>query len=186
MIMDEPTAGVALLTPVPHEHLRSGLAVCATHGRVTIKLAIEHIEILVQAGIMAAILPRSSFILLRREDLLGQAISRVIASQNLRWTSEHPTYLADAALSYSRSRIEQEAANIEIGNRRLFGFVTQAGTAPLRFVYETLVADPQTHLDQVASHLSLPPLCLDPARIRITRQANAINAAWRRRFLTNG
>ena len=35
MIMEEPTADFALLTPVPHEHLQSGLAVCAVHGRVT-------------------------------------------------------------------------------------------------------------------------------------------------------
>lgn len=33
--MDEPTADVALLTPVPYQHLRSGLAVCAETGRVT-------------------------------------------------------------------------------------------------------------------------------------------------------
>lgn len=33
--MDEPNADVALLTPVPTEHLVSGVSVCAEHGFVT-------------------------------------------------------------------------------------------------------------------------------------------------------
>lgn len=35
MMSDEPNADVALLTPVPAQHLTSGLEVCAALGRVT-------------------------------------------------------------------------------------------------------------------------------------------------------
>jgi LPS sulfotransferase NodH len=155
----------------------------ARGNRMTAKLGIEHIALLSEAGILDAILPRSRFILLERQDRLAQAISRLIAAQTLQWTSEQPRRVSDDRLVYARSRIEEEISRVELGNNLLRRFLTAAGVAPLHFAYEALVARPQSHLDEVAAWLPLPGLRFDPGRIRITRQANAVNVAWQQGYL---
>ena len=158
----------------------------AANGWLVAKLGPENIDVLDEAGILQAVHARSRFILLERQDRLGQAISRVIASQDLRWTSEHARQVSEADLIYSRVRIDEELARIEQGNGFLYRFLSTSGIAPLHFAYEALTERPQAHLDEVAQWLGVPGLGFDPARIRISRQAGPTSAVWRRRYLAGG
>jgi LPS sulfotransferase NodH len=154
--------------------------------RIAVKLGVEHLDLLNRAGLLAALLPRMRFILLERQDRLGQAISRAIAAQNLRWTSEQPGRMEDDQLVYDRGWIDRQMDLVATGNRLLFHFIRDARLAPLHFLYEKLVADPQAHLDQVAAWLPLPGLRMNPDLIRLRPQANEVNAAWRARYLAGG
>jgi LPS sulfotransferase NodH len=129
-----------------------------------------------------AVLDRSHFILLERQDQIAHAISRCIAWQNHRWTSEHPKSVPDAALVYSRKDIEEQLRQIEFEKGLLYRFMTEIGRAPIHFSYEAFVAQPQRHLDEIAARLGLQAMTLDRSRIRIRRQSNHINDAWRARY----
>jgi LPS sulfotransferase NodH len=155
----------------------------ALNGWLVAKLAPENIEILTEAGILEAVLERSRFILLERQDRLGQAISRTIASQNLQWTSEHDSRIPQGRLVYCRDRIDQESGTIGRANGFLYRFLASNRISPLHFAYEALTARPEQHVDEVARWLGYPRLRLDPTRIRLRRQAGAVNDAWRKRYL---
>ena len=155
----------------------------ARNGWLACKLAIEHVDLLREAGILDVILPRSHFILLERQDRLAHAISRCIAWQNHRWTSEHPSDVRDECLIYSRQCIEQQLYDIELAKGHLYRFIAESGQSPIHFTYEAFVAAPQEYLDRIAARLRLPGLPLDRSRIRIERQSNRVNEAWRRRYL---
>ena len=165
------------------EYFRFLPRLVASNGWLVAKLGPENIDILDEAGILQAVHGRSRFILLERQDRLGQAISRVIASQDLRWTSEHDRLVPEADLIYARARIDEELARSEQGNGYLYRFLSASRIAPLHFAYEALADRPQEHLDEVARWLGLPGLNLDPARIRITRQAGITSDIWRGRYL---
>ena len=147
------------------------------------KLAVEHVDLLREAGIVDAVLERSHFILLDRQDQLAHAISRCIAWQNQRWTSEHPRAIPDAALIYAREDIDEQIRQIQFERGRLYRFMADIGGQPIHFTYEAFVAQPQRYLDEIAARLGLPAMKLDRSRIRITRQSNHVNDAWRVRYL---
>lgn len=154
------------------------------HGqRMTAKLGIEHVAILAEAGILDAILGRSRFILIERRDKLAQGISRVVASQNLQWTSEQAKAIPNSRLVYSRSRIDEEIQRVDAGNGLLYRFLATARAAPRHFSYEALVTRTQSHLDEVAAWLDLQPLQFDPGRVRISPQSSPLKEVWRRRYL---
>jgi LPS sulfotransferase NodH len=152
-------------------------------GWLASKLAVVHVDILREAGILDAVLGRSHFILLDRQDELAQAISRCIAWQNQRWTSEQPRSIPDEALDYAREHIDQQIRQIQFEKGRLYRFMADVGGKPIHFTYEAFVAQPQRHLDEIAARLGLPAMQLDRSRIRITRQSNHVNDAWRARYL---
>ena len=147
------------------------------------KLAVKHLYLLKEGGILDAIAGRTRFLLMERRDRLAQAISRCIAWQNLRWTSEHPSRVPDACLVYSRAGIAQQLRQIEVENGLMYRFLAGFGSPPFHLAYEAFVAEPQSHLDEIAAWLGVRGMTLDASRIRIKRQSNAVNDAWRRRFL---
>ena len=168
--------------PAVQDYVRLLPGLVGRDGRVTVKLAVEHLDLLERAGVLQALLPRMRFLLLERQDRLGQAISRAIASQTLRWTTEHPGRLRDDQLVYDRGRIDRELALTELGYRLLYRFLRERGVAPLHFYYEQLVEAPQAHLDRVAAWLRVGDLVSEPGLIRIRRQTSAVNREWRRRY----
>ena len=151
-------------------------------GWLATKLACDNLSMLVETGIIDAVADRSHFILLERQDLVAQAISRVIASQNLCWTSEQERSVPDECLIYSRSLIEDQIHQIRQENGYLCRFLASRSIQPLHFAYEALVKRPQDHIDQIAKRLQIPRLEVNPSLVRISCQANAVNRAWRKRY----
>jgi trehalose 2-sulfotransferase len=132
---------------------------------------------------LAAIHGRAHFILIERQDRLGQAMSRLIAWQNDRWTSQQQARVPDEALVYSRGAVEREMTAIMQETYALFCFFAHNGLAPMHVTYEAMIANPDATLDAIAAWLQRGPLQADLSKIGITRQANHINAAWRQRYL---
>ena len=60
---------------------------------------------LADAGILDALRGRATYLLLERQDRVGQAISRVIAWQNGRWTTAHASDVPDSALVFDCAAI---------------------------------------------------------------------------------
>jgi LPS sulfotransferase NodH len=158
-------------------------ALVAHRHRIAAKASIDQLVMLSDAGILPALGGRAHYLLLERQDRLGQAISRVIASQNGRWTTEHASEVPDSALRFDPAAIDEELGKIALGNAGFYLFFSANGIVPVHTTYEAVLADPAPVMDMLAAAMNLPKLEAKPGKIRIGQQANAINAAWRDAYL---
>jgi LPS sulfotransferase NodH len=149
-------------------------------GKIVAKTSADQLVMLADAGILSALAGRARFLLLERQDRLGQAISRVIASQTGRWTTAHAALVPDNALRFDRAAIDTELAKIAHGNAAFYLFFVANGIVPIHTSYEAIVADPDPAMAAVARAMNLPLLDARPGAVTIKRQANETNALWRR------
>ena len=152
-------------------------------GRLAAKASIDQLVMLADTGILDALGSRATYLLMEREDRLGQAISRVIAAQNLRWTTAHTSKVPDNELVFERGWIKQELAEIAVMNAAFSQFFSANSIVPIGVTYEKLLADPRSAVAALATTMGLGELQPRPEHVTIRRQANALNDAWRRAYL---
>jgi LPS sulfotransferase NodH len=104
---------------------------------------------LADAGILDALRGRATylffFFFLKRQDQLGQAISRVIAWQTGRWSSAHASDIRESALLFDRAMIDTQQAWVANENAAFSRFFSVNGIVPVHVTYEDLLADPSAH-----------------------------------------
>jgi LPS sulfotransferase NodH len=163
----------------------SALSMLVPHtGRIAAKVVIGQLSMLADAGILDALRGRATYLLLERQDQLGQAISRVIAWQNGRWSSAHASDIPDSALLFDRAAIDTQLAWVANENAAFSRFFFANGIVPMHVTYEDLLADPAPTIEAVAAAMRLTGLYARPEKVAIRTQANAINGAWRSAYLT--
>lgn len=125
-----------------------------------------------------------TWIYLTRDDVLKQAISRVIARKSGAFTSKRQGKPV-AEDDYDREEITRAV----LGHRkdyetweRLF---EAFGVKPYRITYEQLASDPDGVAAAVAEAIGLEEPCAPrkPSEKPLQRQSSALNAAWEERFL---
>ena len=127
-------------------------------------------------------LPNLSFVRIRREDLLGQAISLARARQSQQFTAfdrkrAEPVYSTDFIRRCLRSVREEESIWDAV--------LARLRIQPLTVTYEEVLQDPRHVLDRIASLMGLvPPVAINPNRITLTIQRDDRSIEWRRRFLS--
>lgn len=118
---------------------------------------------------------------IRRRDLIGQAVSLAIAMQTGAWTSFHlplrePIYdyqtIADCADAIQHMESEWEQ------------FIAQTSAPRLTLFYEDIRANEATTIENILDWFGLP-LVGDSLSSQIKMQSNEINAAWKKRFLSD-
>jgi trehalose 2-sulfotransferase len=127
------------------------------------------------------LLPDLKFVLLKRRDILGQALSAVRAMQTEQWRASMPARgpaMYDGARIYERLKIAaRDYARWDI-------FFARKAVAPAIIVYEDLLADPQSAVDQVADLFGLRGRAHAASeRIDLKIQRDATTEEWRQRFL---
>jgi LPS sulfotransferase NodH len=127
------------------------------------------------------LLPDLKFVLLKRRDILGQALSAVRAMQTEQWRASMPARgpaLYDGAQIYERLQIAaRDYARWNI-------FFARRAVAAAVIIYEDLLADPQSAVDQVADLFGLRGQARAASeRIDLKSQRDAITEEWRARFL---
>ncbi len=117
-----------------------------------------------------------------RGDVVGQAISLVIANQTLQWTSRQtPQATADPVFNAGRiARAVQACLEEEIRMR----LVTELLEVPyMRVTYEGLDNSPATVIARIGRFLGRNLSTWSPSEPRLERQANELNAEWRERYM---
>jgi LPS sulfotransferase NodH len=127
-------------------------------------------------------LPPPRFIVMQRQDRLGQAISLARAMQTNAWSSfarpaREPAY--DAAL------ISRCLRKIDLQVAGWTSWLSDRGIAPFTVDYDALVAQPNETVAAVRRFLGITDHGAAPAlpMPKVERQANAINDEWRTRYL---
>jgi LPS sulfotransferase NodH len=127
------------------------------------------------------LLPNLAFVLLKRRDLLGQAISAVRASQTDQWRS---TMVPRGAAHYDGAKIYARLQGVVHDYARWDVFFARKAIAPTTVVYEDMLADPQAAVDRVAQLFGLRGKARVAAeRIDLIVQRDALTEEWRARFL---
>jgi len=152
--------------------------------RFFVKAALQHLDILTRAGVLDQIAERSRFVMIERNDVLGQAISFAIAFATGAFSSEAEGSGEPHEVAYSRERLERHIYGIAHSRQQFAQFFGRNGIVPLRVMYEQLVADPEGEVVRLARDLGLSNFRLDMSRLRLERQAGPVNEEWRRRYLS--
>ena len=152
-------------------------------GRVAMKVATMHLELLGRAGVLEHCRETARYVFIERADRLAQAISAEIASQTGQWTTHTTVEVPIERVRFSRERIVKAIGGFSEDNREFDLFFGLNSIVPAHVVYEHLVADPAAQVRAIGATLGLPDLRMDPSRITVQRQAGALNARWRELFL---
>jgi LPS sulfotransferase NodH len=153
-------------------------------GRLACKISLAHLQVLGAAGLLDQLAAGARFVLIERGDKIAQAISYDIADQTGQWTSD-PAPPGAVAPIYDFDRLSKIILSIGEQHARFDAFFERNGIAPLTLRYEAFVADPHGHVAAIGRHIGVPELRIDPANMRLRRQAGPLNDAWRTRFLTD-
>lgn len=127
-------------------------------------------------------LPNLKFVRLHRRDLLGQALSLSRVRQTGQIMSSKqagavPVYNVEDIKTCIRDLLEREAIWDQV--------MRELGVQPLTLAYEDVMRDPQAAVDQVAALMSLAPMPVNPALVRVTMQRDRDTSIWRQRFLAD-
>jgi LPS sulfotransferase NodH len=160
-------------------HVRTRVTGC---NIVAAKLAIPHLEVLGDSGLLDQIAERSRFVFLKRDDRLAQAVSFEIARQTGRWSSWAPAGPNERRPRYSARRLREAMATIAKSNELFEAFFAGNLIEPVRLVYERLVAEPESHVRQIGRQVGLD-LRVDTAQLEFKLQAGPLNAEWHSRFV---
>jgi LPS sulfotransferase NodH len=127
------------------------------------------------------LLPNLRFVLLKRRDILGQAISAVRALQTEQWRSSMP---ARGPARYDGAQIYERLQFAARDYARWDIFFARKAVAPTIIAYEDLLTDPQSAVDQVADIFGLRGQArVASERIDLKIQRDATTEEWRARFL---
>jgi LPS sulfotransferase NodH len=127
------------------------------------------------------LLPNLRFVLLKRRDVLGQALSAVRALQTEQWRSSMP---AQGPALYDGAQIYERLQNVARDYARWDIFFARKAVAPTIIVYEDLLTDPQSAVDQIADLFGLRGQARAASeRVDLKIQRDATTEEWRARFL---
>lgn len=166
----------------PDEQIECILTCGATpNGIYGIKVFPAQLDQVAKSVRWAERLPNLRFVLLRRRDLLGQAISAMRAHQTGQWRA---SMTAQSPAVYDANQIHQQLRVAAGDYARWDVFFARNGIDPTVIMYEDLVADPQGAVDRVADLFGLR----GRARIKadlvdLAIQRDATTEEWRARFL---
>jgi LPS sulfotransferase NodH len=119
-----------------------------------------------------------TFIHIRREDDVAQAVSRLKAEVSQVWHMDGTETASQGEAVYDAERLDQFRAEAAEGNTTWEAWFAANGIAPTRVVYEQFVADPPGQVRTFLVQAGLPPhpdrLISAPNR----KMADAASAAW--------
>lgn len=132
-------------------------------------------------------LGNTRFIYIKRKDVLGQAISMVIARQTGQWISDQTAN--NISPVYSFDEINYELKNILIDNASWEHYFNTNGIVPCEIIFEDLLRDTELEIRKIAKYLNIninfSKAKDDAFKGKTAKQSNDINSLWKDRFLSD-
>ena len=131
-------------------------------------------------AVLRTFFPEPSFVWVRRDDAVAQAVSWAKAVQTGQWASFQPVR-AEPEFDFDQIDGLYHLARVHDGAwTRWFA---AHGVDPIRVVYEELAADPTGVTEDVLDRLGLEPSPVEGrAPMELSRQADAVNLDWAARY----
>jgi LPS sulfotransferase NodH len=151
------------------------------NGVYASKVGWSQLYFLCRSKVIPEIFGMPRFIYVRRRDLLGQAISFVIAKQTGVWSSK---MVSDAKPRYDAAAIAARLESIARANARFEVLFAHFGFPVFEIVYEDFLEQGDRCVSAVTEWLGLGPSTINDRGARLQVQRNAVNDEWRDRFLS--
>jgi len=166
----------------PEAQVRRAFEIGASaDGVFGLKVFAEQMPFALQSPTFCGLLPRAHFIHLRRDDLLGQAVSLARATRTGQYRASQAQIREPA---YDAGDIEAALTRIALEHASWRAYFARNDLDPLQLTYEELVSAPDEVVGAIAKRIGVEgPLAIDRTKVRLTRQADALTQAWRRRFV---
>lgn len=149
------------------------------HACYGVKASVEQLMMLRRANIHAMYSEGIKVVQIRREDLIGQAISHHIALQTQAWTSHNKTDVDEDEVKFDAAQITAIAKNIRHSEFLMDFFVEAYDVPRLQITYDELTNMPRVSLNKLASFLDKNPAdvkCVEP---KLDRQSGTLNETFR-------
>lgn len=157
----------------------------ARNNTFIIKLAIQHLELLVKSGIMKKIQTKSRFVLIERADKLSQAISFALAFGTGQFTSRQTASKKAEEVEFSATQIRGILQGLVEAYKLFDLFFAVNGIVPSYVIYEQMADDPIQFFNRLANEVELNNMAVNPQAVRIERQASDVNLLWRIQYLSS-
>lgn len=147
--------------------------------QVGMKASLDQILMLLRSRAIPNLFGEVRWIFLERLDVVSQAISFYIAKQTGRFYS-HSAKHADPVYDFESIRNEARKIMRDYSGFRL---LLNAMDLPAYYLtYEQFIADPITETQRLSTFLGFPAPAIDPHKIRLSKQADQLNAEFKERF----
>jgi LPS sulfotransferase NodH len=131
-------------------------------------------------------LPNVAFVYLRRNDILGQALSYVKAQQTDKWRSIDMPSSRPGAIAYDERHIQRCLNELVRDEARWRAFFARNDLLPLQISYEALVRKPQRVISAIASLVGLDEEArIEPTKLTLKIQRDGEALQWRGQFVRN-
>ncbi|MDH4171428.1 MAG: Stf0 family sulfotransferase, partial [Acidimicrobiia bacterium] len=138
------------------------------------KIGWHQLFVLAETGVLDTVFPNRRLVIIRREDLLAQAVSFTIASRTGAWTSAHTD--RDAELDIAPAEVHDRIRSVLVATRHFREFAAVTGDEVLDVTYEQVEGNPQRAVDRIFEFAGLPRTPIDPSVVRTSRQRSERNA----------
>ena len=122
-----------------------------------------------------------TWVLIRRDNDVRQAISFVRAQQTNRWHSDMPGH---GVATYDERAIADALSEIRHNYGDWNEYFTDTGAEPVHLTYESLVANPQHAIDAVLDALGEPRVVVPPPTMKPV--SDEVNDEWEKLFRSSG
>lgn len=155
----------------------------SSNGIVTIKIFAHHLDAINDAQIrFSEIFQNRYWIWLRRQDLLEQAISRVIALQTEAWEG---TSLQKKQPYYSSRQIIRALGYLSKSEARWRVFFVRNGITPLTLWYEEFISSPEDTIMKIAAYTGVDVMPSEVSTDVYTKiQRTELNQEWKQKFIS--
>lgn len=158
------------------------VAQSVSKGKYGFKASVDQLMMLRHANIPAMYSGGMKVIQIRREDLIGQAISYHIALQTKAWTSQRAAEIPEHEIVFDACEIGSIARRIRHSEYLMDLFVEVYEVPRIQVNYEELIAKPQAVLRKVARFTGHRAALWKSDPPKLERQAGGLNDRFRDMF----
>lgn len=172
----------------PRDSHELGLALktfATKNGRISIKAPPSTLPMMFFIRQFPTEFKKWKFVYLRRQNLVRQAISSVIATKTGQWTHVMKATGSVSVEDYNYTAILNMVNALGHTNRLIERFIGVFDLDVMNVIYEEFVTDQKAHLARIAQHFGTDPADYPEANAHkpwLEKQATELNSIWEERF----
>jgi trehalose 2-sulfotransferase len=151
--------------------------------RFAAKVGLAQLLTLARLGYLGTVFPNPHFIHIQRYDIIAQAVSFMIATQNKAFSAKHQPVVKDEDLRYDGAQIARMMSRLSSRNIGFQDFLLRNRLPTFPLLYERLNDDPLASLTRIMGWLGVAMPDKLASCSTTQPQSSTVKDAWRDRFI---
>ena len=144
------------------------------------KASADQALMLLRSGVIPNCFANVRWMVVKRRDILAQAVSHSIAAQTNQWASFHDGNRRDPKYSYRG--IKSHVLGVVEDNQRIDDFCFQLGIEPIEVTYEDFLGDPEGNTVELTRQLGVADASVNRSHLKREKQAGTFNREFIDKF----